>query len=84
MNNPQTITWIPLAKQKPPRFCFYGDDDRRPYLVTLSNGMTSTDYWDEKAQDFYRSTCRDPMTGNRDYDSFVVAWAEPLIGYVEE
>jgi hypothetical protein len=83
MNTTETITWIPLAKEKPPRFCFHGSQDRRPYLVTFSDGTISTDYWDEKSGDFFKSLARDPKTGNRDYDEFAIAWAEPLRGYVE-
>jgi hypothetical protein len=83
MNQSETVTWIPLAQQKPPRFCFHGPQDPRPYLVTLSNGMVATDYWDEEKGDFFKSLARDPKTGNRDHDEFAIAWAEPLKGYVE-
>jgi hypothetical protein len=69
MNTTEIITWIPLAKQKPP-----SDGGVKSYLVTLSDGRIDTDTWCDT--DFFKSGARDPKTGGRDYDFFVVSWAE--------
>jgi hypothetical protein len=76
-NPAELIAWIPMAKQKPqpPK------GHKGIYLVTFSNGLVGFDGWFQN--DFDRSAARDPKTGGRDYDEFVIAWAEPPTGYVE-
>jgi hypothetical protein len=48
-------------------------------LVAYQNGRLGFDHWIKG--DFIRSSARDPKTGCRDYDYFVVARAEPPRGW---
>jgi hypothetical protein len=50
-------------------------------LITLDPTGLGFDHRYEKGNEFFTSGAKDPKTGGRDYDYFVVAWAEPPRGW---